>query len=493
MADAAGAASSGDTSPRVPREERIALAYQFLSDPRTRGIPIEKKIQYLESKDHSRDELDAALARMEAEGIDERTPLFRQKVPKDPPIRSRVGLRSACCAIFSILLIFGVFMLVDEEVYSDDDSATEASSSTTTTGSYQYDDDVDDGHGSFDSSHAHSHHHSHRSLGVVAPLWREPRGDVRDGNDDGYAYAALSYEYEMIGETAEAARLTDDQRRADGWRRRAPAPLRDADVAASSLVVVGDREHWRFALAPWPRWGGDDDAARDGDAARGGEQLQFDVAEARVPNLPNLPRAALQPLDDAWRRARAALASVFWGGRARPEAAAYAESSERVVPPAGGSVASKGGRAPAPTHCRGAGCASRRHAAERRADHERASDPRRGEATGAALPGERENRSSGDDARQRRLPTHLPTVRPTATPSRQHGHADTRPPPPAVDATPPFGAAADSPRAPIVGGEGHARPRRPARDRSHDAGERGAGDAPRRARADAYGRQYPHR
>ena len=28
----------------APREERITLAYQFLSDPRTRGIPIEKKI-----------------------------------------------------------------------------------------------------------------------------------------------------------------------------------------------------------------------------------------------------------------------------------------------------------------------------------------------------------------------------------------------------------------------------------------------------------------
>ena len=117
----------------APREERITLAYQFLSDPRTRGIPIEKKIQYLESKDHSRDELEAAIARMDAEGNgldDERTPLRGGgggKGKGGPGVvtypRSRISGAYICLSIVLLACVFGVFMLVDNHIFDNSSSS----------------------------------------------------------------------------------------------------------------------------------------------------------------------------------------------------------------------------------------------------------------------------------------------------------------------------------------------------------------------------------
>ena len=60
--------SPDGAAPGALREERVAKAYLFLSDPDAKDIPLDKKIQFLEGQDISRNELDAAIARLEAEG-----------------------------------------------------------------------------------------------------------------------------------------------------------------------------------------------------------------------------------------------------------------------------------------------------------------------------------------------------------------------------------------------------------------------------------------
>ena len=208
----------------APREERITLAYQFLSDPRTRGIPIEKKIQYLESKDHSRDELEAAIARMDAEGNgldDERTPLRGGgggKGKGGPGVvtypRSRISGAYICLSIVLLACVFGVFMLVDNHIFDNSSSsATETdeeeyvtpsvapsvapTSAVPTTYSYAY--------GVSAASHSHHSHARARALrdsgrpsAAALSFAHRGRDDGEDGVGGGGDDDALSYDYSLI-------------------------------------------------------------------------------------------------------------------------------------------------------------------------------------------------------------------------------------------------------------------------------------------------------
>ena len=282
-AASAPAARPDGAAPGALREERIALAYQFLSDPRTKAIPLDKKIQYLESKDHSRDELDAAIARLEAEGgaEDERTPLRARGgggARAEPAARSSgFGLRSACCAVVVILLVFGAFLLVDETVWDDDDSTTETSSSNSGSSSYDYGDSGRRKH--------KSRHHGHRSLGSSAEASDFPEAD----DFDDLPYLALSYDYELVGHDPSYAAARADARDDDVALEGAPAAASSSrGERSAALSRVGEREDDRFA-GSWPS--PDEPPAPARDASSGGEQHR---ADGRFISWPRLARDALR-------------------------------------------------------------------------------------------------------------------------------------------------------------------------------------------------------
>ena len=243
--DGAAPAPAAGAAPGALREERIALAYQFLSDPRTKAIPLDKKIQYLESKDHSRDELDAAIARLEAEGgaEDERTPLRARgggggARAAPAPRSSGFGMRSACCAVLVILLVFGAFMLVDNSVWDDDDSTTETSSNS---GSSSYD------YGDSGRRNHKSRHHGHRSLGSSAEASDSPEDD----DFDDLPYLALSYDYELVGHDPSYATARADARDDDVPERAPPVASLSRGERTAALSSIGRRDDDRFA-GSWP-------------------------------------------------------------------------------------------------------------------------------------------------------------------------------------------------------------------------------------------------